>query len=215
MSLNPIVLDIESSGLDKLNCGVWQIGALDFNTGETFFEEAKIDEGDVVEEGALKVIGKTEEELRDSSKQDQKLLISNFFSWMSKRPLKNLLCQNPQFDQVMLEMKGKKYGLSIPFYFRSFDLHSVAQTVHQKLNGEFLIKGDKSQMSLGEILNFCGMEDNRTEVKGNEIVKEGLPHNALTDAKLTAECFSRLLYGKGLFPEFSQYKIPEYLEAKQ
>ena len=35
-----IVLDIESSGLDSGRCGIWQIGALEFeNPSNTFLQE--------------------------------------------------------------------------------------------------------------------------------------------------------------------------------
>ena len=54
-------------------------------------------------------------------------------------------------------------------------------------------------MGLTNILKLCGMEDNRQA------------HNALEDCKLTGECFSRLIYGKNLFSEYIQFKIPLYL----
>ena len=83
--MKPIVMDIESSGLDKVKCGIWQIGAIDLNDNEEFLEESRIDDEDFVEEDALKVIGKTEEELRDKNKQSQEKLIMNFFDWIKKR----------------------------------------------------------------------------------------------------------------------------------
>jgi len=55
-------------------------------------------------------------------------------------------------------------------------------------------------MGLKNILNFCGMQDNR-EV-----------HNALEDCKLTAECFLRIIYKRNLFPEYAKFPIPEYLK---
>ena len=62
MNTNPVVLDIETSGLDKVNCGIWQIGAIDLDdTKEVFFESSSIDDDDIVEDGALRVIGKTED----------------------------------------------------------------------------------------------------------------------------------------------------------
>ncbi len=67
-------------------------------------------------------------------------------------------------------------------------------------------------MGLSKILEFCGMEDTRVLLKDGEIVKEGKPHNALEDAKLTAECFSRIVNGKNLIEEFKKFPIPEYLE---
>lgn len=214
MNLNPIVLDIETSGLDFERCGVWQIGALDFNTQETFLEESRIDDDDLIEDGALKVIGKTEEELRNPEKQSQREMLANFFEWMMNRKLKNLLCQNPLLDAGVLRIRAKRYGLKIPFHYRSFDLHTIAQVIYHKLNRQFSINENASNMSLGEVLKFCGMNDERIELRGNEVVKKGNPHNALEDAKLTAECFSRLLYGKGLFPEYSKFKVPNYLEVK-
>ena len=54
---NMIVVDLEMSGLDSVKCGVWQIGAIDLETNEIFYDEGKIDSEDSVEEGALKVIG--------------------------------------------------------------------------------------------------------------------------------------------------------------
>ena len=54
--MKPIVLDLETSGIDKVKCGVWQIGAYDLNTMEEFFDDARIDDEDKVEEGALKLI---------------------------------------------------------------------------------------------------------------------------------------------------------------
>ena len=105
-----IVLDIETSGLNQVKCGIWQIGAIDLDTMEEFLEEGKIDEEDEINETALQIIGKTEEELRDKNKQSQKQLLENFFEWIEKRKMKNFLCQNPQFDVAFLEIKARKYG---------------------------------------------------------------------------------------------------------
>jgi len=202
--LLPIVLDIETSGIDKIRCGIWQIGAVDLVTGEEFLEEARLDDDDEIinlaKKPVLEVIGKTEEELRDKNKQSQKELLESFFKWVESRKMKNFLCQNPQFDVAFLDVKARKYGLKIPFHYRCFDLHNIAQTRYHDLNGKFLVNENHSDMSLTNILKFCGMEDNRKA------------HNALEDAKLTAECFSRLIYGKNLFPEYAKYPIPEVLK---
>ena len=197
--IKPIVLDIETSGLNKVKCGIWQIGAIDLNDKEEFFQEGKIDDEDVIEEDALKVIGKTEEDLRDKSKKTQKKLVADFFKWIEKRSVKTFLCQNPQFDVTFLELKAEKYKLDIPFKYKCFDSHTIAQMIHHKIHGKFLFEEKSSKMSLGRILEFIGMKDNRQA------------HNALEDCKLTAECFSRLVYGKNLFREYSQFEIPEVL----
>ena len=214
----PIVLDIETSGLDRIRCGIWQIGAIDLNTMEEFIEESRIDNDDIVESEALIVIGKTEEELRDEDKQSQKEMLQNFFRWMDGRALRNLLCQNPQFDVSFLEIRAKKYGVKKTMQHRAFDLHTVAQVMHLRINNEFLIRAGKdtsgfeSNMNLTNILNICGLPDKRRILIEGQVVQEGNPHNAIEDCKLTAECFGRLLYGKSLFQEYSKYEIPEELK---
>jgi DNA polymerase III epsilon subunit-like protein len=220
MEINPVVLDIETSGLDKVNCGIWQIGAIDLNdAGESFLQDARIDDEDSVEEGALEVIGKSESDLRDSKKQSQMQLLSNFFSWMGKRKVRNLLCQNPQFDLAFIEIRAKKYGLRKNFQHRAFDLHSIAQARYFGIHGKFFMKRNndsrlESDMGLTNVLGMCGIEDNRLVFSdGKGMVKTGKPHNALDDCKLTGECFFRIFHGKNLFEEFSQLKMPPYLEV--
>lgn len=206
-----IVLDIETSGLNPEEHGIWQIGAVDLNTMEEFLEEGRIDEEDKVTEGALRITGKTEEELRDRNKQSQKELLEKFFKWLEMRKMKNLLCHLPAFDQGFLKVKARKYFNTDPFwpdYHRAFDLHSIAQLKFFELNGKFLVKEDNnSDMGLRNILKMCGIEDKR---RGRE--REGEPHNALEDCKLEGECFSRIVFGKNLFDEFKDFEIPDYLK---
>jgi DNA polymerase III epsilon subunit-like protein len=184
------------------------------NPDNTFLEEARIDDEDRVEEGALKVTGKTEEEFRDKSKQSQKELLEHFFNWFECTKLKNFICENPQFDWGFITVKAIKYSLKIPYHHRCFDLHSIASLKYFEINNRFLIKDNHSDMSLPNALKFCGIEDMRKKVEGNEVLKEGKPHNALEDCKLEAEAFSRLVYGKGLFPEYAEFLIPEHLKNK-
>tara|TARA_Y100000310_G_C20620758_1_gene783149 strand:+ start:296 stop:898 length:603 start_codon:yes stop_codon:yes gene_type:complete len=199
-----IVFDIETSGLDKVKCGIWQIGAYDLNSGETFLEEGRIDDEDQAIDGGSKplieVIGKTEEDLRNPNKQSQKELIEKFLAWIDSKNSKNVLCMIPDFDVGFLQIKANKYDLKLPFSHRTFDLHSFAQLKFHEINKNFNLKEGKSNLGLDNITKFCGMEDNRNY------------HNALEDSKLTAECFSRIVYGKNLIEEFKAYPIPSYLK---
>ena len=210
-----IVLDIETSGGNPIEHGIWQIGAIDLDTMEEFSDESRIDEGDRVIEESLIIIGKTEEELRDKTKQSQKELLEKFFKWFETRKMKTLLCHLPEFDQGFLRHKARKYFDKDPFWpdsHRPFDLHTIAQVKFFEINSKFLTKEDNnSDMGLKNILKLCGIEDTRRSVREGEISIKGKPHNALEDAKLTGECFSRLIYGKNLFPEYSQHEIPEVL----
>lgn len=209
-----IVIDIETSGnFDPVKNGIWQIGAVEFENPEnTFLEESKIDDEDDIEDEALKVTGKTIEELRDKTKQSQKQLLENFFNWISKIENKTIIAHNTPFDYGFLVLKAKKYNLEIPFQHRTFDLHVIASMKYFEIKKKFLMREGKSEMNLPKVIEFCGMKDNRIQLKDKEIVKEGKPHNALEDAKLEAECFSRIVYGRILFSEFKKFPVPDYLK---
>ena len=89
---NMIIVDLETSGLDNEKCGIWQIGAVDLEDPEnTFFEDGRIDDEDLIEEGALKVTGKTEKELRDNKKKSQRELLVNFFNWVEDIKVKIMI----------------------------------------------------------------------------------------------------------------------------
>ena len=206
-----IVVDLETSGLDKVKCGIWQIGAVDLSTKEEFFQEARIDEGDFVHKEALLVIGKTEEQLRDRTRQTQKQLLENFFRWYSKRKNKIFIAQNPQFDFSFLDIKARKYGLKLPFGYRAIDLHSLAMFKYMEIKGKFLMEKEDSGMGLSGIIEFCGLRDPRVIVGKGKIIQKGKSHSAIGDARLEAECFSRLVFGKGFFPEYSKYPLPTEL----
>lgn len=215
-----IVLDIETSGdLIPDKRGIWQIGAIELENPDNFFiEESRIDDSDEIDEQALKVIGKTESYLRDKTKQTQKQLIEKFFNWAKKIKNKDLICHNPQYDYDFIYIKAKKYNLPVPFNHRCFDIHSLAQLKFYQINKKFNFKIKNNELSsdfsLSNILSFCGIQDKRIsiEMKDGNIKKEGTPHNGLEDAKLTAECFSRIVYGKTLIKEFKDIPIPNYLK---
>lgn len=191
-----MVVDIETSGLAFEKNGIWQIGAIDFYHPEnTFFGESRIDDEDEVAEEALKITGKTEEELRDKTKQSQKELLKKFFEWAGRVRIKNMVAHN-FLDYAFLSSKARKYGLDIPLNYKVFDMHSIAQAFYFKEKGEFLFKGDKSDMGLPNIMKICGMKDERMHLdsEGN-VVQKGKPHNALEDAKIENECLKKLLEG--------------------
>ena len=213
-----IVFDIETSGLNIGECGIWQIGAIDMNNPDNYFlEEARIDDEDQVEIEAMNVTGKSEGDLRDKNKQSQKQLILNFLEWIRTCREKISLGQNVGFDIMFLQTKSMKYKIIDIFRevmgARTMDLHTIAQMKYHEIYGKYKLREEGlSDMNLKNTLDFCGIPDERRVVENEEIKEEGKPHDALDDCKLEAECFSRIVYGKNLFTEYSQYKIPEHLK---
>ncbi len=198
-----IVLDIETTGLNFLENGIVSVGALYFDNPERqFYGECKIDDGDIIVEDALKINGFSREEVLDATKQTQEELIKNFLKWMDEQEIKILAGHNVGFfDLNFIKAKAKKYNIDIKNSYRSFDLCSAAQLIYFQINKNFLVDDYKENaMNLSEVLKFCGLRDERKT------------HNALEDCKLAAECFSRLLHKKNLFPEYVQFKIPDYLK---
>jgi DNA polymerase III epsilon subunit-like protein len=212
-----IILDIETTGLTH-DCGICEIGAI--NLDEPFYpfvQNCRIDKEDTVTEGALKVNGMTLEKLRDITKQSQKELIENYLNWVGKQPQKIFSGQNVGWDISMIQARCLKYGLEKKFLSihgqRGFDLHTIAQERYVEINNNYLLDElGRSKMNLGEVLKFCGLEDNRINVKGNEIVKDGNHHSALEDCKLEGEAFMRIKFGINLFPDYAKFKIPDYLK---
>lgn len=211
-----IVLAIETSGLFPEKHGIWQIGALDLaNPKNYFLEECRIDDSDLIDSNALKIINKTEEELRDIKKQSQKEMLKKLFAWISNFEMRNCICQNPIFDLSFITQKARKYQIYSNVKHRSFDLHALSASKYFQINKDFLKESDGgSAMRLSTILEFCGLREERKIInsKTGKIEREGKPHNALEDCKLTAECFSRIMFGKKLIPEFSKFEIPTYLK---
>lgn len=201
-----IILDIETSGVDFSKCGIWQIGAIDLESGEEFLQECRIDDKDEIvnakdaKHPVLEVIGKTEEELRDIKKQSQKELLENLFNWLEQRADRRILCHHPQFDMGFILTKARKYNLNIFFSHKTFDLYTLAELRYFQFNNKFSKEHGFKTFGLTEISEFCGLEDKRKF------------HNALEDCKLEAECFYRLVYGKNLFKEYAKFEIPNYLK---
>jgi len=211
-----IVLDIETSGLNSKKCGILSIGAVCLNeSNKEFYEEAKLDEEDIIEKEAMDVNGFSEAEMKDKNKQSQKRMIDKFLKWVEEQKVRMLAGHNVGFfDLNFIKNKMEKYELNFKTRYRSFDLCTVAQLRYFQINGKFLFDElGENAMNLSNALKVCGIEDERVKVELNKgVVKKGKPHNALEDAKLTAECFSRLMYGKNLFPEFSKFEIPKELK---
>lgn len=212
-----IILDIETSGLTG-KMGIWQIGALEFENPENYFlEEARIDDEDEVMEGSLKVIGKTENELRDPHKQSQKQMIENYLNWLGQFKDRLIWGINVGFDVQGIQNKCIKYGLSSQCQklhgHRGMDISNLAQEKHYQIKGYYLLDNNGTNgMGLSNVLKFCGMTDERIMVDlMGDINKKGKSHGALEDCKLEGECLSRLKFGKNLIPNYSKFQIPKYL----
>ena len=154
------------------------------NPDNRFYGECRPFDGAIVEQAALDVNGFDFHEIHKREKTEGEL-IAEFISWVKSfddnKP--NMLGQNVDFDRDFIKDACIRAGLRTPFNYRVIDLHSIAW-YYITSNGSRPPKN----LSLNRIMEMTGAG------------REPDPHNALTGAMCAAECISRLLTKKSLFP---------------
>lgn len=190
-----IIVDIETGGLDPRKNPIIAIGAVDFDTGTTFYGECRPRSDLTITEEALKVNGFTQEYMK-TIKTSPYMLLENFHYWITG--LKSdftIAGENPSFDRDFLRENFKHFDLDNPFNHRTVDLHSIAYG--HMLSKGFMIPFDnrKNKLNSDVIFVYTG------------IPAEPRPHNALNGAKYETEAFSRLINNKYYFPEFERYGL--------
>lgn len=192
-----IVLDTETTGLDADKNSLVSIGAVEFENPENqFYEECRIWDGAEVAQTALDVNGFSQADITGQGKQSPGQLLESFFRW-SKDCQNNLIAgHNVGFDSKFLKAEAERGGLSYPFQHRFIDTYSLAW-MHIIQSGKTPPEEDgRSSLNSNFIFKYVGITEERDE------------HNALEDAKLTAEAISRLTYDKQLLKEYEQFPIP-------
>ncbi len=200
-----IILDIEASGTNYQKHSIVSIGALDFdNPTNQFYDECRIWDGAHIDEGALAVNGFTEEELRDPSKKTEAEITKAFIAWAQELSDWTIVGQNPSFDRDFLNAATTRAHIDFPFAYRTIDTHTLAymHMVNHGVEPPFDQQRHRTALDLDAVLNYTG------------IPEEPHPHNALTGALSHGEVASRLLYDRGLLPDFEQYPIPWTVRKK-
>jgi DNA polymerase III epsilon subunit-like protein len=186
-----IVVDVESSGMIPNHHSLISIGAVDFDDpARIFYGECRIFPGARVDRESLAISGFTEAQITDPLKQTDQALLENFLRFAAGAKEKTLAGQNPSFDRDFLMATAYRYHLPWDFAYRTVDLHSVCYFQMIKSGVAVPTERNHSALNLDRILEYLGLPKR----KGR--------HHALTDAKLAAECFSRLFYGKTIFSSF-------------
>jgi len=191
-----IVADIEASGLDYNKHSILSIGAVDFEKPERqFYGECRIWDGASIMTDAIKVNGFSKENCTDPRKQSLKELMGSFLAWVEESEDKTLAGQNPSFDRDFLNSSFARASIGWHFSYRTLDLNSMAYMDMIRRGLPIQHKNSRADLSLDTILKYVGLPE------------EPKPHHGLMGAKMEAEAFSRILYGKNLLPEFTQYPI--------
>ena len=197
-----IVLDVETTGLDPRRHSVIEVGAIDFNCPENYFNErCQIWDGAEIDFKALEINGLTLNEIHDQTIFSQKELISRFMTWTAQIEDKTIAGQNVDFDINFLNESSRRCGLNLILGKRKADLHSIVYAHFLKRNIRPPLKDGFSNLNSDLIMNYVGLP------------AEPKPHRAINGARFEAEALSRLLFGRVMFEEFYNNAIPDYLRT--
>ena len=154
-------------------------------------------EGAHISDEALAVNGFSRAEATDTSKKTEAEIVRTFLAWAWEiEGDRTLAGQNVSFDRDYLQAASARAGLDWDLAHRTIDTHTLAWMHMVKRGLTPPIANHRSALNLDAVLNYCG------------IPEEPKPHNALTGAMCHAEVIARMLDGKKLLPEFTQFEIP-------
>ena len=195
-----LIIALETSGAYPDKHGILSLGAIEFeNPDNAFYEECRLDDSKVFDQNTVQFHGFSELEARDSKKKSVKELLQSFLEWMQSVKEKTFAAHNTPFDWKFLEWEFRSHNFLWPFNKRSLDIHGWVFYHQLKRGIRPITYNGTSALGLKKILEYVGIRDPRTT------------HNALEDAKLEAECFHRLIFGKPLFEDYADQEVPKYL----
>lgn len=196
-----IVVDVETTGLVPGKHAIVSIGAVDFDKPERqFMAECRIDQQTAVDPGALAVNGYTQSQIEDQTKPTLARITNDFLDWSRAAENKTLAGHNVAFDIGMLRAACSAAGAQWPFGWQALDLYSVAFGV-MKCAGSLPLAAGLTRIKADMVHEYTGLPP------------EPKPHQAITGAKMEAESFSRLIFGKNLLAEYRQYPLLDYLKV--
>jgi DNA polymerase III epsilon subunit-like protein len=194
-----IVVDVEATGIDTRKNSIIAIGAIDIaNPDRRFYGECRIWEGAHFNPEAELIHGMSLAEVMDVKKQTEAELTRTFLEWSQHMGDRTLAGQNVSFDRDFIKAACERAHLPWDMAHRTIDTHTLCfmHMIKRGLQPPIDAQHRRSALNLDTILLYCGVPE------------EPKPHNALTGAMCHGEVVNRLLYGRSLLPEFTQYPIP-------
>lgn len=195
-----IVVDVQTTGWDERRDHIIAIGAVDFtDPARTFHRECRLSPNTTISSEALRAFQFERRTLLDAKRPTVRSAIYDFIGWSEASEVRTLAGQNSWFDAAFLKAAANRYNVRWPFGYRQVDLHSVLFATLMRQGIDIPVKEGLDALSLSAAMRFVGLE-----------YGEGR-HSALTNARLAAEAFSRLIHGKALLEEYKRYEIPPLL----
>jgi DNA polymerase III epsilon subunit-like protein len=195
-----IVVDVQTTGWDARKDHIIEVGAVDFtDPARTFHRECRLSPNASISSEALRAFQFERQTLIDTERPTVRSAIYDFIGWSEASDIGTLAGQNSWFDATFLRAAADRYSVRWPFGYRQVDLHSVLFATLLRQGIDIPVEEGLDALSLSTAMRFVGLQ-----------YGEGR-HSALTNARLAAEAFSRLIHGKALLKEFERYEIPPFL----
>ena len=195
-----IVVDVQTTGWDERRDHIVEIGALDFSDPtRTFLRECRLSPNAKISPEASRAFQFDRRTLVDAKRPTVRSAIYDFIGWSEASELRTLAGQNSWFDAAFLRAAANRYDVRWPFGYRQIDLHSVLFATLKRQGIDIPVEEGLDALSLSAAMGYVGLEYG------------GGRHSALDNARLAAEAFSRLIYGKGLLKEYQNHEIPPSL----
>ena len=196
-----IVIDTETTGLEPAIHALISVGAIDFeNPDNQFYEECGAWKGAHIDKKALEINGFLEKDIVGEGKQPIESLVLKFSAWASGIKEQTFAGENPSMDRDFMRASFQRAGANWFFAYRTFDLHSICYAHMIRAGLVPPTERNHTGLNLDAILEYVGLP------------KRAGVHNAMEDAKLEAEAFSRLLYGKNLLAEYGENPMPDKIK---
>lgn len=172
-----IVIDIETTGINPRSHCMLSLGAVDYKTGNEFYDECCIYPDTVVDPFAMKINGMDIRNHLPGMKMEAHALYYKFTQWASTCEDNNILAGHNigHFDILFLEHYAQAFTWLFPFSYRTVDLHSLA----------FLVFG--KSMKHSDICRELGLPP------------EHKPHHALTGARSEATAIRHIISRFNMF----------------
>jgi DNA polymerase III epsilon subunit-like protein len=188
-----IVVDVETTGLDKKIHSIISIGAVDFDDPMNQFHiECRPFNGAQVSQGAMDKNGCNKARLADPNLPTLKEAFLKFVEWLEPTTDKDLAGSNVGFDIGFLEETANRYRIAWGQGHHPIDLNGWYR---KSLLERGLPKPE--HYNTDTIFRYVGLE--------NEL----MPHMAMNGAKMEAEAFARFL-GINILEEYRHLPIPDY-----
>lgn len=166
-----IFVDIETTGIDRINCQLLSIGAVKEN-GDEFYDKCRVCYPVHISMDALRVNGETIQSIYDKNRKDSYSLVSSFVSWGGAGLDKQEILAGwniGSFDALFISKAWDgTFNMDWPFAHRFVDIHSISYFMLGKS-----LSSDKLANELG-------------------VPEEERPHTAINGARQAKRLFTAL-----------------------